>query len=337
MHFARTEEQDELAAVVRSLLDKRSDSAAVRAAAESEAGYDEALWQALCEQVGVAALPVPEEYDGFGASLVETAVVLEELGANLAPSPLLATSIATTAVILHADEETKRDLLPRIAAGETATAFSGDPVLDPDASIVVGVQAGDLSLYDDVTFHRLGCVDQTFRLGRLETGHANVIGGPCAEQALRDIAAALTSALQVGAAQRGLDLTVAYSKERVQFGRPIGSFQALKHRMADMLVLVEASRSASWGATASAAAYLTEPSEQNAALLRRRAAVARSYCSDALDHVASETVQLHGGIAITWEHDAQLVFKRAHVLSRLWEPAHVARASVLDSTDLTPG
>src|SRR6185503_5610578 len=104
MHFARTEEQDELAAVVRSLLDKRSDSAAVRAAAESEAGYDVGLWQALCEQVGVAALPVPEEYDGFGASLVETAVVLEELGANLAPSPLLATAIATAAVILHADE-----------------------------------------------------------------------------------------------------------------------------------------------------------------------------------------------------------------------------------------
>ena len=87
MHFARTEEQDELASIVASLLDKRSDSAAVRAAMESEAGYDEALWQALCEQVGVAALAVPEEYDGFGASLVETAVVLEELGRNLAPTP----------------------------------------------------------------------------------------------------------------------------------------------------------------------------------------------------------------------------------------------------------
>ena len=146
---------------------------------------------------------------------------------------------------------------------------------------------------------------------------------------IRDIAWALTSALQVGAAQRGLDMTVAYSKERVQFGRPIGSFQALKHRMADMLVLVEASRSASWGATAAAAAYVLDPTEQHAAILSRRAAVARSYCSDALDHIASETVQLHGGIAITWEHDAHLVFKRAHALSHLWEPAHVARASLL--------
>ena len=334
MHFARTEEQDELAAVVRSLLDKRSDSAAVRAAAESEAGYDEALWQALCEQVGVAALPVPEEYDGFGASLVETAVVLEELGANLAPSPLLATSIATAAVILHADEETKRDLLPRIAAGETATVVLGELVLDPDASIALLPRSGGLSVVDGAGLARRECLDQTIRLGTHDTKEPL---DAREAQPVRDIAAALTSALQVGAAQRGLDLTVAYSKERVQFGRPIGSFQALKHRMADMLVLVEASRSASWGATASAAAYLTEPSEQNAALLRRRAAVARSYCSDALDHVASETVQLHGGIAITWEHDAQLVFKRAHVLSRLWEPAHVARASVLDSTELTPG
>src|SRR6185436_16115610 len=115
------------------------------------------------------------------------------------------------------------------------------------------------------------------------------------------------AALAVGCAERALDLTVAYSKERVQFGRPIGSFQALKHRMADMLVLVEASRSASWGATAAAASYVQDPTEDRARVLARRAAVARSYCSDALDHVASETVQLHGGIAITWEHDAHLV------------------------------
>ncbi len=333
MHFARTEEQHELAAVVRLLLDKRSDSAAVRAATESEAGYDVALWQALCEQVGVTALPVPEEYDGFGASLVETAVVLEELGANLAPSPLLATSIATAAVILHADEETKRDLLPRIAPGETATVVLDELVLDPEASMALLPTTSGLSLLDAAGLAPRECLDQTIRLGTYDPQELGV--GEM--QPVRDIAAALTSALQVGAAQRGLDLTVSYSKERVQFGRPIGSFQALKHRMADMLVLVEASRSASWGATASAAAYLAEPSEQNTALLRHRAAVARSYCSDALDHVASETVQLHGGIAITWEHDAQLLFKRAHVLSRLWEPAHVARASVLHSTGLTPG
>jgi alkylation response protein AidB-like acyl-CoA dehydrogenase len=326
MHFARTDEQDELAAIVSALLDKHSDSTAVRRVMESDATYDESLWRALCEQVGVAALPIPEEFDGFGASLVETAVVLEELGRNLAPTPLLATSIATAAVLLRGDEETKASLLPQIAVGEVATLATGEVVLDgATAETVLRMRDGRLEMMDDAEIEPVDSVDQTLAMGRLSG-----FDGDGMEPSLSSIAWALTSALQVGAAQRGLDMTVAYSKERVQFGRPIGSFQALKHRMADMLVLVEASRSASWGATAAAAAYVQEPTDQRAGILSRRAAVARSYCSDALDKIASETVQLHGGIAITWEHDAQLVFKRAHALSRLWEPAHRARAGVLD-------
>ena len=331
MHFARTEEQDELAAVVGSLLTRHSDSAAVRAATATESGYDEALWRTLCEQVGVAALPIPEEYGGFGASLVETATVLEELGHHLTPSPLLATSIATVAVLMHAEPDHRASLLPRIAAGELATLALDDLVLDAGAAaILLRLRDGRLELLTDPEVERVGALDQTLRLGRVTTSSGDVIGSVADGRALRHLAWALTSALQVGTAQRGLDMTVAYGKERVQFGRPIGSFQALKHRMADMLVLVEASRSASWGATTAAAAYVDDPTDQNAATLQRRAAVARSYCSDALDHVASETVQLHGGIAITWEHDAQLVFKRAHALSRLWAPAHVARARLLD-------
>jgi alkylation response protein AidB-like acyl-CoA dehydrogenase len=319
MYFARTEEQDELASIVASLLDKRSDSGAVRAAMASEAGYDESLWQALCEQVGVAALAVPEAYDGFGASLVETAVVLEELGRNLAPTPLLGTALGTAALILLGDDEQKSSLLPRIASGKAATLVSGQLVLHGDIALQPRGPALEVRVNEIV---RVGSLDQTLSLGRLE-------GAAALEGPLLHVAWALTSALQVGAAQRGLDMTVAYSKEREQFGRPIGSFQALKHRMADMLVLVEASRSASWGATAAAAAYVQVPTDQGAATLARRAAVARSYCSDALDHVAAETVQLHGGIAITWEHDAHLVFKRAHALSHLWAPAHQARAGLI--------
>ncbi len=330
MHFARTEEQDELAAIVRSLLDKHSDSAAVQAAAASETGYDEKLWQSLCEQVGVAALAVPEKYDGFGASLVETAAVLEELGHNLAPSPLLATAIATTGLLLHAEPDHRSALLPRIAAGEIATLVLGDLVLDaPAAAVLLRVHDGHLELLSDPQVEAVGGLDQTIRFGRVTAATGESIGEVLDDGPLLDVAMALTSAVQVGTAQRGLDMTVAYSKERVQFGRAIGSFQALKHRMADMLVLVEASRSASWGATAAAAAYVNDATDQNAEILRRRSAVARSYCSDALDHVASETVQLHGGIAITWEHDAQLVFKRAHALSHLWAPAHQVRARLL--------
>ncbi len=341
MHFARTEEQEELATIVRGLLDKRSGSEAVRAAMASEAGYDEALWQAMCEQVGVAALPVPEEYDGFGASLVETAVVLEELGRNLAPSPLLATAIATGAVLAHADKMARHDLLPAICAGTVATLALDRPsrrwqsnllrdhlVLDPAAGLVLRLVEGRLERLDEASVEVVGSLDQTLRLGRI-SGEGTPIGVVEDPQPLLDVAWALTSAVQVGTAQRGLDMTVAYSLERVQFGRPIGSFQALKHRMADLLVLVEASRSASWAATAAAAEYVRDPGGQSAGVLRRRAAVARSYCSDALDRVAAETVQLHGGIAITWEHDAQLVFKRAHALSRLWAPAHLARSGVL--------
>jgi alkylation response protein AidB-like acyl-CoA dehydrogenase len=329
MYFARTEEQDELASIVRSMLERRSGSEAVRAAVRSEAGYDESLWQAMCEQVGVAALPVPEEYDGFGASLVETAVVLEEIGYALSPSPLLGTAIATAAVLAHAEKMSRHDLLPAICRGEPATLVLDDLVLDPASPQLLRVAGDALERLDEAEVEGVGSVDQTLRLGRVD-GEGTRIGSVADPAALRHVAWALTSAVQVGTAQRGLDMTVAYSRGRVQFGRPIGSFQALKHRMADLLVLVEASRSASWAATTAAAAYVREPGEQTAGPLRRYACVARSYCSDALDTVASETVQLHGGIAITWEHDAQLVLKRAHALSRLWEPAHEARAVHLE-------
>jgi len=302
MHFARTEEQDELAATVRALLAKRSDSAAVRAAMATEAGYDTELWQTLCEQVGVAALAVPEEYDGFGASLVETAVVLEVLGEFLTPAPLLASALLTARTQLHGTAAEKEDLLPRLAAGEVLPFALGPVVLEP---------AGGAS-----------SMDQTVRVA--------VVTEPVeVPDDVRAIAVALTTALQVGGMQRALDMTVGYSKERVQFGRQIGSFQALKHRMADMLVKVEASRSASWGATEAASAYLASPDPDTLAVLQRRAAAAGSYCSDAFDSVASELVQLHGGIAITWEHDAHLVFKRAHALSQLNGPAHRLRAALL--------
>ena len=341
MHFARTEEQDELAAVVRDLLGKRSSSEAVRAAMASDLGYDQDLWRGMCEQVGVAALPVPEEYDGFGASLVESAIVLEEVGRNLAPSPMLATSIATSVVLVAADKMSRHDLLPDICGGQSATVAIDGPsrrsqsdllrdhlVLDPGASVLLRVDGDVLQRIDEPDVQSVGSVDQTIRMGTV-AGEGTRIGTVRDRQAVLDLAWALTSAVQVGTAQRGLEMTVAYSLEREQFGRPIGSFQALKHRMADMLVRVEAARSASWGATTAAAAYVQAPEDAAAGALRRYASVARSYCSEALDHVASETVQLHGGIAITWEHDAQLVFKRAHVLSQLWAPAHAARSGIL--------
>jgi alkylation response protein AidB-like acyl-CoA dehydrogenase len=164
-------------------------------------------------------------------------------------------------------------------------------------------------------------MDPTLRFADVEL--AGAAAEPVVEGAeawlprLRDVALVAVTALQVGAAQRCLDMTVAYAGQRVQFGRPIGSFQALKHRMADMLVEVETARSASWAAAWSAARGDGE--------LPVRAATAKAWCSEALSRVTAETMQMHGGIAITWEHDAQLYFKRAHATSQLFGQPHEHR------------
>ncbi|MGH3306608.1 MAG: acyl-CoA dehydrogenase family protein [Nocardioides sp.] len=336
MEFALSEEQQELATTVRALLDRRAGSGAVRTAMASESGYDEDLWRTLCEQIGVAALVVPEEQDGVGATLFETAVVLEELGRSLAPNPLLATTIATAALLLHGSEDAKNELLPRLAAGEISTLVWDAPagpglVLDgAAASIVLEIADGELRVLNDPTVAARPALDPTLRLAEV-TGSGRSIGDVTDEQPLRDLATALVTALQLGCARRGLDMTVGYAQERVQFGRPIGSFQALKHRMADLLVLLEMTRSASWAATGAASSYLREPTPERAATLHSRATVAKAYCSDALERIAGETVQLHGGIAITWEHDAHLVLKRAHALGQLFGTARAHRARVLDA------
>jgi len=326
MEFAFSEEQAELAATVRSLLGKRADSAAVRASVQSELGYDEELWQLLCEQIGAAALAVPEEYDGAGFSLFESLIVLEELGRSLAPSPLLASLVAAETLLAAGNAPACARLLPRIAAGEVATvALDPERVLHGDqATILLAVVDSALVEVDTDTVTRtwVESMDQTIRLARVELGGADttVIASDASAAVARAelVGAVGATALQIGLAARALDMTVGYSKERVQFGRPIGSFQALKHRMADMLVLLEMSRSASWSAS-----YAVSTGADNAAELTH---IAKSYCTEALADIAGETIQLHGGIAITWEHDAHLVFKRAHALGQLFGAPHEHRA-----------
>ncbi len=315
MEFALTEEQQELAATVRSLLDKRADARV--------ATYDEALWSTLCEQIGVAALGIPEEYDGAGFSLFEALVALEEVGRSLVPSPLLSSLVTSEALLAGADEDAKARLLPRIAMGEVAAFVDGDaPVLDGDlATIVVLAEDDGLFEVDGAEATWTPSMDQTIRLATVSGGTRTRIGdGPAARARAELVGAAGCAALASGLAARALDMTVAYSKERVQFGRTIGSFQALKHRMADMLVLTEMCRSASWAASYAVATHADDAGELTH--------VAKAYCSDAVAHLAGETVQLHGGIAITWEHDAHLVFKRAHALGQLYGSAREHRVAV---------
>ncbi|GAA2154046.1 acyl-CoA dehydrogenase family protein [Nocardioides koreensis] len=330
MEFALSEEQSELASIIRALLERHADSRAVRQAADSERGYDNALWRLLCEQVGVAGLAIPEEHGGAGFSLFESLLVLEELGRSLAPSPLLSTLVTSEALLAGADEEARARLLPRLAAGEVGAFADGGSarlVLDGDRATVLVVATGDgLFEVDPATAERswTPSMDQTIRLADVSVDLARATriardAAPARERAAL-VGSVGVAALQTGAATRALDMTVAYSREREQFGRPIGSFQALKHRMADMLVEVETSRSAS-----RAASYAVASGAENATELTH---VAKAWCGDALTHVAAETVQLHGGIAITWEHDAQLVLKRAHALGELFGSAHEHRAAL---------
>ena len=298
------EERQMLRETVASLIDKHASSAAVRAAMESPRGYDESLWSMLCEQVGVAALVVPEEFGGAGGELADAAAVLEELGRALVPTPLLGTTL--TELALLAADEPDTDTVEQLAAGEAigAVVFDRDYVINGDiADVVIAVEDARLVRWNDVSAEAVSTVDPTRRLARVTPGATETIG---TDPGIADTAAILLAAEQVGAASRCLELTVDYTKERVQFGRPIGSFQALKHRMADLYVAVQSARAVVGDAIA-------EPTASSAALARLAA-------SEAFTTVAGEAIQLHGGIAITWEHDIQLYFKRAHGSAQLLGP-----------------
>ncbi|WP_028476271.1 acyl-CoA dehydrogenase family protein [Nocardia sp. CNY236] len=338
-----TAEQQQFLASIRALLSKHATSAAVRAAMDTELGYDPALWRLLCTQTGVSAVAIPEAYGGFGASLVESLLVIRELGRTLAGVPMLGSAVlGGQALVLSEDSEACARLLPELAEGTRTIAlcWAGEQgwdepgVHDSDGALtgtahyvlhgmsaetLVAVTSTGLFEVDSATtgVHRQSTpsMDPTRSLAEITFTAAPArrlgTGDPVTTSArLREIAWAALAAEQVGAADRCLEMTVDYAKSRVQFGRTIGSFQALKHRMADMYVLLESARSASDAATAAVAA--------NSASAAEDVWVARVHCSEALNAIAAETIQLHGGIAITWEHDAQLFFKRAHADSHLF-------------------
>jgi alkylation response protein AidB-like acyl-CoA dehydrogenase len=299
-----SEERQLLRETVAALVDKHASPAAVREAMASERGYDESLWKLLCEQVGAAALVVPEELGGAGGDLADAAVVLEELGKALVPTPLLGTTLAELALL--AADEPDAEAIERLAEGTSigTVVFDSGYVVNGDvADVVVAADGRRLTRWPTFTAHRIDTMDLTRRLARVEAKDSADIGG---DPGLAGRAAILLAAEQIGAATKCLDLTVEYTKDRVQFGRPIGSFQALKHRMADLYVAVQSARAVVNDAIA-------EPSQMSAAL-------ARVAASEAFSKVAAEAVQMHGGIAITWEHDIQLYFKRAHGSAQLLGP-----------------
>jgi alkylation response protein AidB-like acyl-CoA dehydrogenase len=299
-------------------------------------------WARLTE-LGAPALAVPESSGGFGAGLAEVHVVQYELGRTLHATPMLSAVLAAAAL-------PDGELLATVAAGAVAALAWSAPdgrwsgccvagpggVLDGEAAFVLDGDTADTLLAvartdDGPALFRVdpGSVRRTHtptmdRTRRLASVVFDAVRGEflCAFDAerVRDVACAALASEQAGTAARCLELTVEYTKQRTQFGRPIGGFQALKHRMADLHVLVETAESAAL------AAALAPPEE-----LPLRAAVAKAHCAEALRTVAGEMIQLHGGIAITWEHDAHRYFKRAHAGAQLFgaPPVHIDRIARL--------
>lgn len=360
-----TPEQEALRDSVRSLLAKRAGSEEMRAATRTTNGYDESLWSALAEQIGAAALGIPEAYDGAGASYLETHLVADELGRSLAPSPLLGSAVlAGYALLASGDEAACAEHLPNVASGAIyAVCWSGtmgwhDPGVAFDGTTLSGtvqyVLGGDYAstlivvaadAEGSPTLHvcpaDAGGVDitrepvmdptRTMATVRFDGVHATRLAtGPETLNLLNAVAWAAVSAEAVGAAKALVERTVEYTSQRKQFGREIGGFQALKHRMADMYVRSETARSLSYSAAAAVARAFEvagsgpAPDAARAAAYDAEveAAAAKVYATRALSWIAGEAIQLHGGVGITWEYDVQLFFKRAHGLATLFGQPH---------------
>ncbi|QWB24946.1 MULTISPECIES: acyl-CoA dehydrogenase family protein [Streptomyces] len=384
-----TPEQDEIRRTLRELLHKRCGPVELRAALDTPAGHDPALWTALADQLGLPGLALPEAYGGVGCSVTELALACEETGRALAPSPLLATAVLTAPLILALGADAQRaDLLPRIASGTltaalavpgpaltTALALTGH---DPHGTWAGGGRAGGVQarrtddgwrLYGEagqildghsaglllvaahtggfarsrvllflvqadaagLTRVRQTALDATRPQARVQLRdvQAELLGcegddvlAPLAR--LGDTAAVCLAAEAVGAADRVLERTVEYVGQREQFGRPVGSFQAVKHRLADAYVQVQAARSAAYYA---AWAGVAAEGEQAGGL-------ALAQALGALRGAAAEGIQLHGGIGFTWEHDTHLYFKRAAGDELLFGPVHRLRAWAADAAHL---
>jgi alkylation response protein AidB-like acyl-CoA dehydrogenase len=350
MDFAFSEEQEELRRYARQWLADRAPMAAVRELMASSDGFDRGQWRELAE-MGWLGMAIPEEYGGAGFGFLDVAVLLEEQGRSLFPSPFLPSVVmAATAIERAGSEEQKQQWLPGIASGEVVatvarTEVSGrwdeagirsvaEPVeggwrLSGTKSHVLAGHTADLlivparspagvSLFlvdgtsPGVARSRLDTMDMTraqakVTLESVEVPRSALLGEDGTGWELLadlDLVAGVALALeQVGGASVCLETAVAYAKERRQFGRPIGSFQAVKHMCADMKVQVEAARSA-----ACYAAWAVAVDSDEVPVVAR---LASAFSSEAFFRCAADNIQIHGGIGFTWEHDAHLYLKRA--------------------------
>jgi alkylation response protein AidB-like acyl-CoA dehydrogenase len=333
MRFRLSDEQQALAREARRFFERAAPPAELRRAMESDSGFAPELWAGMVE-LGWPALPIDEAHGGAGLGPVELGVVMEAAGAALACAPLLSTvCLAANLIRLGGDEEQQARWLPELAAGRLraavawldgerplrARARAGGYVLDGDKRLVVDGHTAQLVLVsagDDVlavaadapglTRRARPSLDPTRRVAELSLDGVPALARLPRTGALArtlELASVALAAEQLGGAERCLALAVDYAKTRVQFGRAIGSFQAIKHTLADLLMRIESARSAvQW------AAYVAGSDEDE---LPVAAALARSVATETYLRAAGDLIQVHGGMGFTWEHEAHLHLRRA--------------------------
>jgi alkylation response protein AidB-like acyl-CoA dehydrogenase len=325
MRFHLSEDQRDIQRTAKDLLASRSPWERVRVHAEAGT-YDDALWRELGE-LGWPGIAVAEEHGGQGLGVVELAVLLEELGYACAVTPFLGSVLAAGALSVAGSEEQQARWLPGLASGELRGALGAAGQLVPDAAgadvvVLVDVAARSAWVQDGGAVEAVDAIDPTRRFGRLTAGGEPLEGdaGAAIDRALVAISADL-----VGVCQRAQDMTVEYVKDRKQFGVPVGSFQAVQHKAAQMLLETEGSRASTL--------YAAWTADAEPASLPMAAAMAKAWASDAGRSSTAQAIQLHGGIGFTWEADVHWLFKRAQLDAALLGGggAHRARVAALAS------
>jgi alkylation response protein AidB-like acyl-CoA dehydrogenase len=328
--FDFSEEQYLLRDTVRDLLAKESSPAQVRASWDSETGRSPERWRKLGE-MGLLGLLIPEQYGGSGMDEVDMVLALEESGRSVLPEPLLESAALAAPLLARAGSDAlKQQWLPKLADGSavaTVGLASQPYVADATADLLLLERDGEIHAVtqDRVTLQPLKSVDGARRLFKVtaETGDDTLLGTSQEHgQWLFDHAAAATATQMVGIAGALLDKTVEYVKVRDQFGRKVGSFQAVQHRLAEMLLQVESARSAVYYAAYALANQLPDASVA--------ASVAKAAANDAERFANQWSLQLHGGIGFTWEHDLHLWLKRGKVLEWSYGDADFHRRRIAD-------
>jgi alkylation response protein AidB-like acyl-CoA dehydrogenase len=331
MEFDLDDEQRALRDGARRFLEREAGVSYARAMMQDDRGFTDELWRKTIE-LGWTGLPFAEEYGGAGQGFVALAILLSEMGRVVLPGPFFSTVVLAGSAIAEAGTEAQRkELLPAICEGglivaavlpnssDHAGVEERNDALHGEASFVMDGHVADRIVVatrdglfvtngrDRVEATPISAMDQTRKVADLRFDGAPAErlgeGGWPVVQRVLDRAYVGVAAEMLGGAERVLELSVEYAKQRVQFDRPIGSFQAVKHRAADMLLEVESLRSAVYYA-----AWALERDHPDASLA---ASMAKAYASDAYREVAASGIQIHGGIGFTWEADLHLYFKRA--------------------------